>query len=77
MQIEALLDEDIVPQLAEADEIGRAKRVDGVHDRYIEFAKRTLPRDVTLHGLRIVIDCANGAGLQGRARPHSGNSAPR
>ena len=41
--------------------IGRAKRVDGVHDRYIEHAKRTLPRDVTLQGLRIAIDCANGA----------------
>ena len=42
-------------------EIGRAKRIDGVHDRYIEFAKRTLPRDVTLNGLRVAIDCANGA----------------
>lgn len=60
-QIEAMLDDDIVPQLAKAGEIGRAKRIDGVHDRYIEHAKRTLPRDVTLHGLRVVIDCANGA----------------
>jgi phosphoglucosamine mutase len=60
-QIEALLDKDIIPQLAAADAIGRAKRVDGVHDRYIEFAKRTLPRDVTLKGLRVAIDCANGA----------------
>ncbi|MCV3765974.1 phosphoglucosamine mutase [Rhizobium sp. TRM95796] len=60
-QIEALLDKDIIPQLAVSDAIGRAKRVDGVHDRYIEFAKRTLPRDVTLKGLRVAIDCANGA----------------
>ncbi|MBB1250028.1 phosphoglucosamine mutase [Rhizobium sp. G21] len=60
-QIEALLDKDIIPQLAASDAIGRAKRVDGVHDRYIEFAKRTLPRDVTLKGLRVAIDCANGA----------------
>lgn len=60
-QIEAMLDDDIVPQLAKAGDIGRAKRIDGVHDRYIEHAKRTLPRDVTLHGLRVVIDCANGA----------------
>jgi phosphoglucosamine mutase len=60
-QIEALLDKDIIPQLAAPDAIGRAKRIDGVHDRYIEFAKRTLPRDVTLKGLRVAIDCANGA----------------
>ena len=60
-QIEELLEKDITPQLAKSDEIGRAKRIDGVHDRYIEHAKRTLPRDVTLHGLRVAIDCANGA----------------
>ncbi len=48
MQIEDLLERDLGPQLATADNIGRAKRIDGVHDRYIEFAKRTLPRDVTL-----------------------------
>src|SRR5690606_8040157 len=57
-EIEELLDKDITPQLADATEIGRAKRIDGVHDRYIEHAKRTLPRDVTLKGLRVAIDCA-------------------
>ena len=61
MQIEDLIEQDIGPQLAASDDIGRAKRIDGVHDRYIEFAKRTLPRDVTLQGLRVAIDCANGA----------------
>jgi phosphoglucosamine mutase len=60
-QIEELLEQELGPQLASSDEIGRAKRIDGVHDRYIEFAKRTLPRDVTLNGLRVAIDCANGA----------------
>lgn len=60
-QIEALLDDDIYAQLAPAHEIGRAKRVEGDIYRYIEFVKRTLPRDVTLHGLRVAIDCANGA----------------
>ncbi|KQR75805.1 phosphoglucosamine mutase [Rhizobium sp. Leaf384] len=60
-QIEELLDQDLSMQLARSNEIGRAKRIDGVHDRYIEHAKRTLPRDVTLKGLRIAIDCANGA----------------
>jgi phosphoglucosamine mutase len=61
MEIEELLDKDITAQLAKSAEIGRAKRIDGVHDRYIEHAKRTLPRDVTLKGLRVAIDCANGA----------------
>ena len=64
MRIEALLDQDVDIALADADALGRAKRVDGVHDRYIEFAKRTLPRSMSLSGLRIVIDCANGAGYK-------------
>jgi phosphoglucosamine mutase len=63
-RIEELMDEDIHLQLARPDAIGRAKRVDGVHDRYIEFAKRTLPKDITLSGMRVVIDCANGAGYK-------------
>jgi len=61
LEIEDLLDKDIYSQLAKPHEIGRAKRVDGDIYRYIEFVKRTLPRDVTLSGLRIAIDCANGA----------------
>lgn len=60
-RIEALLEQDIYSQLAAPADIGRAKRVDGDIYRYIEFVKRTLPRDVTLNGLRIAIDCANGA----------------
>jgi len=64
LRIESLMDEDIHLQLARPDVIGRAKRVDGVDDRYIEFAKRTLPKDITLSGMRVVIDCANGAGYK-------------
>jgi phosphoglucosamine mutase len=60
-RIESLLDEDIAVALADQDSLGRAKRVDGVHDRYIEFAKRTMPRSMSLAGLRVVIDVANGA----------------
>ncbi|MBX9453436.1 phosphoglucosamine mutase [Neoaquamicrobium sediminum] len=63
-RIEQLLDRDVDIALADADALGRAKRVDGVHDRYIEFAKRTLPRSMSLSGLRIVVDCANGAGYK-------------
>ncbi|MEQ1952741.1 phosphoglucosamine mutase [Mesorhizobium sp. CN2-181] len=64
MRIESLLDSDVDIALADAEGLGRAKRVDGVHDRYIEFAKRTLPRSMSLAGLRIVIDCAHGAGYK-------------
>ncbi|MBP1848860.1 phosphoglucosamine mutase [Rhizobium halophytocola] len=60
-KIEDLLEQDITGQLAPPTQIGRAKRVEGDIYRYIEFVKRTLPRDVTLHGLRVAIDCANGA----------------
>ena len=48
-------------RLASPPTLGRAKRIDDVQARYIEFAKRTLPRRPALDGLRVVIDCANGA----------------
>jgi len=60
-QIELLMDENLDKRLAQSASLGRARRIDGVHDRYIEFAKRTLPRDIDLDGLRVVVDCANGA----------------
>ena len=63
-RIEELLDSDLSARLAMGDGLGRAKRVDGVHDRYIEFAKRTLPRELSLEGVRVAIDCANGAAYQ-------------
>ncbi|MFY9895443.1 MAG: phosphoglucosamine mutase [Xanthobacteraceae bacterium] len=63
-QIESLIDSDMTKRLAKSRELGRAKRIDGVHDRYIEFAKRTLPRNLSLEGLRVVIDCAQGAGYR-------------
>jgi phosphoglucosamine mutase len=61
LEIEKLIDSDLSARLAKAPDIGRAKRIDGVQDRYVEFAKRTLPRNLSLEGLRVVIDCANGA----------------
>jgi phosphoglucosamine mutase len=63
-KIEALVDSDLTNKLAKSADLGRAKRIDGVHDRYIEFAKRTLPRALSFEGLRIVVDCANGAAYQ-------------
>ncbi|TFF23032.1 phosphoglucosamine mutase [Jiella endophytica] len=62
--IAALIDEDLSGRMPTGAEIGRAKRVDGDIYRYIEFAKRTLPRELSLEGMRIAIDCANGAGYR-------------
>jgi phosphoglucosamine mutase len=59
--IEAILASDIGPKLAKSRDLGRARRIDSAQERYIEFAKRTLPRQLSLDGLRIVLDCANGA----------------
>jgi len=60
-EIEGLIDADFIEHLAAPADLGRAKRIDGVQDRYVEFAKRTLAGNVTLDGLKVAIDCANGA----------------
>ena len=44
-----------------ADEIGKARRIDDAGGRYIVFCKNTFPEDQTLEGMKIVLDCANGA----------------
>lgn len=59
MAIEALLEGEIIP--AKAENIGRAKRIDDGRGRYIERAKFTFPTQHRLDGLKVVIDCANGA----------------
>lgn len=61
-QIEQLIDIDL--PLETPENIGRAERIDGGLGRYIEFAKTTFPKNFRLTGLRIVIDCANGAGYK-------------
>jgi len=50
--------------LAASEKIGRAKRIEDAQARYIEFVKSSFPKDLTLDGLRIVVDCANGAAYQ-------------
>ncbi len=63
-EIEDLMDSDLSKQLMTGRDIGRAHRDEAAQTRYIEFAKRTLPKNVDLTGLRVVIDCANGAGYK-------------
>ena len=58
-EIEAMIDSDVA--LAEPKSIGRARRIEDARGRYIHFAKATFPDDLRLDGLKVVIDCANGA----------------
>jgi len=59
LKIEELLDNDI--EYAESKNIGMAKRIDDALGRYMEFAKSAFPRKKLLNGLKVVVDCANGA----------------
>ena len=60
-EIELLVETGVGDALVPAAKLGRAKRLDDAEGRYIEFAKRTFPRGLRLDGLKIVVDCANGA----------------
>jgi len=60
-EIESLMDTSSQAALVPASDLGRAKRIDDSQARYIEFAKRTFPREMNLEGIKLVIDCANGA----------------
>lgn len=59
LEIEALLGQPM--QVVGAEELGRARRIDDAAGRYIEFCKSSFPNEATLNGLKIVVDCANGA----------------
>lgn len=59
IDIEAMVEGDITP--AQPQNIGRAKRIDDALGRYVEYAKTTFPGGLRLDGLKVVIDCANGA----------------
>ncbi|MBT4204336.1 MAG: phosphoglucosamine mutase [Rhodobiaceae bacterium] len=61
LEIENNIDVDVSSLAVEASNIGRAKRIDDAQARYIEFIKGTLKRNLSFEGLKIVIDCANGA----------------
>ncbi|MEM7521238.1 MAG: phosphoglucosamine mutase [Pseudomonadota bacterium] len=58
-ELEQLIEAGVAP--AQADEIGRVKRIDDARYRYIERVKHSFPRQMRLDGLKVVIDCANGA----------------
>ena len=60
-KIETLMANGLESGLARPRELGRAKRIDDAQARYIEFVKGTFPKNLRLDGMRVVIDCANGA----------------
>jgi phosphoglucosamine mutase len=59
LEIEAQLDEDM--RIEDSESLGRARRISDAAGRYIEFCKSTVPFGFYLHGMHIVVDCANGA----------------
>ena len=61
-EIEALMQEPMV--VVESTELGKAYRMDDAVGRYVEFCKGTIPRKMDLKGLKIAVDCANGAAYQ-------------
>lgn len=57
-------EQDFSDALPEPDRIGRNYKVIDAHGRYIEFVKATFPKGMSLHGMKVVLDCANGAGYR-------------
>lgn len=60
-EIEGLIENGLLDHLADAARLGRARRLEDAPGRYIEFVKHTFPRGLRLDGLKVVVDCANGA----------------
>lgn len=60
-QIEVKMDRDLHDELEPAEKLGRARRLEDAGGRYIEYAKQTFPKGLRLDGLKVAIDCANGA----------------
>ena len=63
-KIEILIDKKITNNLSKPKELGRVKRLESANKDYIKILKNNFPKDFNLRGVRIVIDCANGAGYK-------------
>ena len=63
-KIESLIDKKIDSQLSKPKSIGRVKRLEDGNDTYLKILRKNFPRDFSLKGMKIVIDCANGAGYK-------------
>ena len=76
MQIEALIDSDLAKRLAKSRELGRAKRIDDAHGALYRIRQAHAAAQLSLDGLRIVIDCAHGAAYK-VAPKRCGSWAPK
>ena len=63
-KIEGLIDKKIDLKLSKPQKLGRVKRLENANEKYIEIIKKNFPKDFNLKGLKIVLDCANGAGYK-------------
>ena len=63
-KIESLIDKNIIKNLSNPEKLGRVKRLESGTNNYLKILKKNFPRNFNLKGLRIVIDCANGAGYK-------------
>ncbi len=63
-KIEKLIDSKIVKNLSQPEELGRVKRLEDANDKYIKILKENFPKNFSLKGVKIAIDCANGAGYK-------------
>ena len=64
LEIERLMQDDLSDSLAAPSRLGRVKRIDDARHRYVEIVKAVFPKRLSLKGLRIAVDCANGAAYQ-------------
>ena len=63
-KIEKLIDSKIVKNLSKPETLGRVKRLEDANDKYIKILKRNFPKNFSLKGIKIALDCANGAGYK-------------
>jgi len=63
-KIEKLIDSKTLNQLSEPEKLGRVKRLEDGNDKYLRILKKNFPKNFSLKGMKIVIDCANGAGYK-------------
>ena len=63
-KIENLIDSKIIKQLSISKDLGRVKRIEDANEKYIEILRKNFPKNFNLKGIKIVIDCANGAGYK-------------
>ena len=63
-KIEKLIDSQIIKKLSRPEILGRVKRLENANDKYIEILKKNFPKNFSLKGIKIAIDCANGAGYK-------------